>query len=116
MIKTSIRSMTMLAKTTLFFAAFSLVLVGGIYSHNPETSHTHKSIESGSSSDHAHMETNTNLDTSNQAIHCGADILQYARYDTAECERNPSRVLSLIYQMSDSLWRGLDPPPPRQYS
>lgn len=108
--------MTVIMRAALFLAAFSLVLIGGTYSHGPETQHSHASSESTNSADHAHMETALDIDMSNDVLHCGADIIQSAQSSSTAFVRPSTQILSLKTRMGKNLWFGLDPPPPRFYS
>jgi hypothetical protein len=102
-------------RTALFLAAFSLALIGGTYSHGPKTLHSHMS-ESTNATDHAHMEIAIDVDLSNDILHCGIDILQFAQSSSAPFVRNPTRILSLEFRMGKNLWFGLEPPPPKLFS
>lgn len=108
--------MILLVRAALFLAVLSLVLIGGVYSHGPETQHAHASSESKNSSDHAHVEVAKDIDKSNNALHCGAKILQLAQFNSIDFVRISTQILSLESQTGKSLWFGLDPPPPRLYS
>lgn len=107
--------MTVIMRVALFLAAFSLVLIGGTYSHGPEIQHTHIS-ESTNTADHAHMETAIDIDMSNDVLHCGTDISQFAQFSTVNFVRTSTQILSLKSQTGKNLWFALDPPPPRLYS
>jgi hypothetical protein len=53
---------------------------------------------------------------SNDILHCGIDILQFAQSSSAPFVRNPTRILSLEFRMGKNLWFGLEPPPPKLFS
>ena len=102
-------------RVAVFLAAFSLVLIGGTYSHGPKTLHSHMS-ESTNTADHAHMEIAIDVDMSNDILHCGIDILQFAQSNSTPFVKNPTRILNLNPHMGKNLWFGLEPPPPKFYS
>lgn len=108
--------MILLVRAALFLAVLSLVLIGGVYSHGPETQHVHASSESKNSSDHAHMEVAKDINKSNNALHCGAKILQIAQFSSIDFVRISTQISSFESPMGKNLRLGLDPPPPKLYS
>lgn len=116
MVRPSTKSIILLVRAALLLAVFSLVLIGGVYSHGLETQHAHAASESKNISDHAHMEVAPDIDKSNSALHCGAKILQIAQISSIDFVRSPTEILISKSQMGKKLRFGLDPPPPKLYS
>lgn len=113
---TFLNSIIISSRVALFLAVFSLVLIGGIYSHGPEVPHTHIASERANSSNHAHVETAVEKSLTSDAIHCGADNIQFAQSSSTNFERNAIQIVGPNFQMGKDLSLGLDPPPPRLYS